>query len=136
MAITLRNQAEMDAFRAGGVEAVEALRAEKAETKGPKLDYVKIMEQAFSEARNAPNERAYGCGRIYVVITDKDHVKGIAAAAKKLGRIFQRNAYYGMKNALYVGYDNASGKEMAMGAAVVRVLKANGISCYRDEHGD
>lgn len=36
-----------------------------------------------------------GCGRVYVVVTsDRPTINAVAAAAKKLGLIFQRKAHY------------------------------------------
>jgi len=96
--------------------------------------YANILRQAFDEPITA--ERASGSGRVYVVITEKEHAKGVAKAAKALGKIFQTKAHYGMRNALYIGYDNATGRELARGTKVVEVLKAHGIGAYRDEHGD
>lgn len=77
-----------------------------------------------------------GCARVYVAIADDDHAKGIAKAARKLGLDFQKRSYYGTRNALYIGYDNLDGRELARGSAVVAALTAAGITCYRDEQGD
>jgi len=98
-------------------------------------DYVAILTEAFNAAAAAPRERGIGCGRIYVSVTS-EHAKGIAKAAKVLGKIYQKHSYYGTSNALYVGYDNCDGRALAQGTAVVKVLKAHDISCYRDECGD
>jgi hypothetical protein len=97
------------------------------------INYVQVLQSAF----DAPvtMERGVGCGRIYVVV-DKEHAKGISTAAKKLGKIFQRTAHYGMKNALYVGYDNCDGRALSRGTKIVETLRAAGIGCHRDEHGD
>lgn len=80
-----------------------------------------------------------GCGRVYVTLSmgkDRKLVNAVAAAAKELGLIFQREAYYGMTNALYIGYDNADGRAMAKGEAVAKELTARGIPAYMDAHGD
>lgn len=98
-----------------------------------KLNYTRILNEAFTSP--AAPERPLGIGRIYVVI-DKGHARGVAKAAKALGKIFQTKAHYGMKNALYIGYDNHDGRALARGTKVVEVLKAHGIGAYRDEHGD
>lgn len=102
----------------------------------PTLDYDAILQTAFAAADRATPERISACGRIYVCIVDKAHGRGIARAAKKLGKIYQGRGHYGVTNALYVGYDNATGREFARGTAIVAVLVANGIRAYRDEHGD
>ena len=101
-----------------------------------KLDYNDILAEALRTAADATPERISGCGRVYVCIVDKAHVKGVEKAAKAAGRIFQRKGYAGMRNVLYVGYDNATGKELARGTAMAMVFEAHGISCYRDEQGD
>ena len=98
------------------------------------MDVVAILKSAL-EAPVIP-ERPQGCGRIYVAVPDKDAAKKVSAAAKKLGMDFQPRSYYGTRNALYIGYDNADGRTLARGTAVVAALKAVGISCHRDEHGD
>ena len=97
------------------------------------IDYVSILNEATKS--HIEPERPLGIGRIYVVV-DKAHARGIGAAAKKLGLIFQMKAHYGMKNALYVGYDNHDGRALARGTRVVEMLKAHGIGAYREEQGD
>jgi len=111
-----------------------------------KRDYLAILTEAF--AAPVVVERPSGCGRVYVVLgaswdaseeakaQAKADAKGIAAAAKKLGKIWQAKSHYGDRNALYVGYDNHTGYELGKGTAIERVLKAHGIDCYRNEHGD
>lgn len=112
------------------------------------LDYTAILRAAFEQPAQA--ERISGCGRVYVCISTpgglfpsdqqiaegKAHQAGIKKAAQKLGKIFQARSHYGDRNALYVGYDNASGVELGKGTAIVNYLKAQGITCYRNEHGD
>lgn len=97
------------------------------------MNYKSILAEAF--ATPAPKERGCGCCRVYVSV-DSAHARGIAKAAKSLGKIFQKKSYYGASNALYIGYDNSDGIALARGSAVVEVLKAYGISCYRDECAD
>ena len=99
------------------------------------MNYQAILTEAFESADRAPSEAAIGCGRIYVSVGG-EHAKGIARAAKALGKRFQKVSHYGASNALYIGYDNCDGKALAKGTAVVNVLKDHGISCYRDECGD
>lgn len=96
------------------------------------MDYVSILKTALAAPFTAEPSC---CGRVYVSV-DKEHARGIKAAAKKLGRTFQTSGHYGTRNVLYVGYDNADGKALGQGTAIVASLKAAGIGCYRDEHGD
>ena|SRR5665213_1676002 len=97
------------------------------------MDYVALLTTAFTTP--VPAERGIGCGRVYVAV-DKEHAKGIKAAAKKLGKIFQGRSHYGASNTIYIGYDNCDGNALARGTFVVATLKAAGIGCYRDENGD
>ena len=98
------------------------------------MDVTSILADALKKP--VGRERPLGCCRVYVSISDPDAAKKVAAAAKKLGKDFQKRSHYGTKNALYVGYDNMDGMTLARGTAVVDALKAAGIPCYRDEHGD
>jgi len=93
------------------------------------INYKTVLAEAFS----APvvRERGIGCGRIYVCVTDKDQAKQIGLAAKALGKIYQAKAHYGLRNAIYIGYDNCTGSELSRGTTVVNVLQAAGIKCYR-----
>jgi hypothetical protein len=118
-----------------------------------KTNYTKVLADAFAAPVTA--ERPSGCGRVYVCISSdassffatpefreeskavqKAHIKGLKAACKALGKIFQTKSHYGDRNAIYVGYDNATGYELGRGTAIVNYLKSQGIDCYRNEHGD
>lgn len=98
------------------------------------MDYAAILSAAMSKPVVA--ERPLGACRVYVSISDKEHAKGVAKAAKKVGVEFQTRTYYGTRTALYIGYDNFGGRELARGTAVVNALNAAGIPCFRDEQGD
>lgn len=102
----------------------------------PVKNYTKLLSEALAAGAASPKERGMGCGRIYVCIVEKDDAKGIAKAAKTLGRIFQKKGYAGMTNVLYVGYDNSDGKALGQGTAIANSLAASGVRCYRDEQGD
>lgn len=98
--------------------------------------------EALTKAHQAPFTRKTGafggCGRVYVSVSgcDRATVTAIAAAAKKLGLIFQRKAHYGLRNAIYIGYDNADGNAIAKGEVFAESLKASGIQAYSDAFGD
>lgn len=98
------------------------------------MDVQKILADALSKPV-AP-ERPMGACRVYVSILDADMAKLVSKAAKKLGKDFQKKSYYGDRNALYIGYDNFDGKDLARGSAVVAALKAAGIDCVRCEGAD
>ena len=99
-------------------------------------------------------EPASGCGRVYVcfgqygnfderdpAIKQKNRrlTKALrlatVAAAQKLNMAYQTKGYQ-VKNALYVGYDNCTGKQLGQGSAITNNLKALGIRAYRSEVGD
>ncbi|MGA7122343.1 MAG: hypothetical protein WBY94_19730 [Polyangiaceae bacterium] len=85
-----------------------------------------------NELRVAP-ARIGGCARIYVTLggkPSKDLVKHIEASCKRLNLIFQRKAYYGLTNAIYIGYDNADGRALAKGEAFAAELTRRGIQAY------
>jgi len=81
-------------------------------------------------AKPVAAERPIGCCRVYVLISSEEAAKDVAKAAKKLGKIYQKKAHYGLSRALYVGYDNMDGMAFARGKAIVGALHAAGIgSC-------
>jgi len=102
----------------------------------PKKNYTTLLAAALQVGLEAPKERGIGCGRVYVCIVESEDAKGIAKAAKNLGRIFQKKGYAGMSNVLYVGYDNCDGRALGQGTAIANSLGAAGVRCYRDEQGD
>jgi len=98
-----------------------------------KIDYVAALRAGLSAP--APAERISGCGRVYVCIR-RPHTRGIRAACKRVGLRYLGAAYGTSGNAIYIGYDNATGKELARGTAIEKALRAAGVACYRDEVGD
>ena len=81
--------------------------------------------------------RASGCGRAYVCVSglERTELTAFAAAAKELGRIFQRKGH-GVSNALYVGYDNADGGALGKAEAIATELSKRGISAYAEGVAD
>lgn len=95
----------------------------------------KAIENAVIAAHAAPAKaaQAFGCGRAYVCVSgDRATINAVAAACRKLGRIFQRRAYYGLRNAIYVGYDNATGRETGKAEGIAAALNAAGIEAYAE----
>lgn len=101
--------------------------------------------------RNEPvtPKRASGCGCVYVCLSGSmntetlkyekvkpEVVKAVAKAAEATGMIFQRKAHYGFSNALYVGYDNADGRALALGELLAQKLTDAGIKAYMDAGAD
>jgi hypothetical protein len=93
-----------------------------------------IIREAFD--RPVSPERGYGCGRVYVSIVEKEAAKKVKEACKAIGITYQTKGHYGTTNVIYCGYDNADGNALARGTVVAETLKAQGIRCYREEHGD
>ena len=96
------------------------------------MNYLEIMTKAF--AVRASPARPIGCCRVYISF-DKDHAKGVAVAAKTLGKIFQKKGNM-VSNVLYVGYDNCSGIELGKADAMISCFKVHGINCYLEYQGD
>lgn len=92
------------------------------------------VKAAFAEPF-VPASRGYGCGRAYVCLSsenDRKTVNAVSAAAKKLGKLFLRKAYGAGNNAIYIGYDNATGRELARSEAIAKALTAKGIPAYSE----
>lgn len=101
-----------------------------------KVEALEVLTAAFEAPFTRP-ERGYGCGRVYVSVSgDRPTINAVAAACRKLGKIFDRKSYYGSRNAIYIGYDNSDGIALAQGNAVAEFLKAAGLSAYADAHAD
>lgn len=97
--------------------------------------YRTAIAAAFAAPFHA--ERPSGCGRVYVCLSiDGKDVKHVKAACKALGLIFQPKAHYGLTNAIYVGYDNASGRLLGKGEAVAQALNALGVKAYMEACAD
>ncbi len=79
-----------------------------------------------------------GCARIYVDVSlpDRASKNAVTTAAKALGLSYGTNHYSKSKTSLYIGYDNATGREYAKGQAVADALTALGWSAYADGYGD
>lgn len=80
-----------------------------------------------------------GCARVYVTVcgVDKKTVNAIAAACKANHLIFQRKAYYGLRNAIYIGYEmGTTGAVYCKGEAFAAALSAAGLPAYVEAFGD
>lgn len=94
----------------------------------------KLAFDAMSAASHHAMPRG-GCGRVYVELyTDqyKSIRKGskVAKAFESAGfKMFPRPNHTGVQ--IYIGYDNATGREWNKGEAVAATLKANGLG----DHG-
>ena len=81
-------------------------------------------------------QRAIGCCRVYVVISEKAARPLVKAACQISGAMYLKDAHGTSGNAIYVGYDNCRGDVLARGAVLVKALQDVGVVCYRDEVGD
>lgn len=97
---------------------------------------VDTLDAAWQDATaNAGRmQGARACARCYVIFVGLDR-----AARQRLknwagfrNRIFQKDAAYGFGDALYVGYDNATGIEGGFAEALAAALKARGVQAYAD----
>ncbi|MCB0252144.1 MAG: hypothetical protein KDI55_00260 [Anaerolineae bacterium] len=75
-----------------------------------------------------------GACRVYVCIYS-NHAKDVRSALKGIVNM-QPRTYGGGANAIYVGYDNFSGIEIARGEAIATELQAIGIDCNCSTEGD
>ena len=101
-----------------------------------------ILAQALSNAQavmaTATRDRGLGCCRVYVCLMGLDQKtrKEAATFAKAHGMIFQKKAYYGLTDAIYIGYDNCDGIAHGRGKAFAGYLEATGLRCYVELCGD
>lgn len=78
-----------------------------------------------------------GCGRVYVMIGYKKMLKShaVAKALTAMGfKLTPRPGFTGL--ALYVGYDNATGRQWSLAHAYAETLKGYEITAYADVDGD
>jgi hypothetical protein len=101
----------------------------------PKIEIsTELARQAFA-APTIMHPVFGGCARCYVQFSGT-----LSTAAKNNLRaagfkITLRPNYKG-ENQIYIGYDNATGREYCRAEAVAKVFKSAGISCYEDGDGD
>lgn len=96
------------------------------------IDYKATLARGLAATSQA---RPIGACRVYVTFSD-EHAKGVGAAAKALGKIFQKKAHYGFRNALYVGYDNFEGTVIARANAIEAEFVKQGVSACVEYAGD
>lgn len=100
-------------------------------------ELLSIAREAHTNMYNAVASGSRGgCGRVYI-----EFVKTIRANSK-VKKIFERAGFKMTKRPMasgvriYVGYDNATGKEFTMAEKAFEVLKKYDIRCYVDGDGD
>ncbi len=99
----------------------------------------KIREAILSGRACPPPERPNGCCRVYVYVDTDDAAqaravsKVMAEAAQGLATPWLKKPYGVGCDALYVGYDNASGLALAMGRKICNALREIGVRAYREE---
>ena len=103
------------------------------------LNKMEVLEAvtAAMAAPVGPAVPACGCGRAYVCVRgERAEINAVSAACKKLGLMFLRKAYGTGGNAIYCGYDNASGRPLAKAEAIAATLNAKGLRAYVDAVSD
>jgi hypothetical protein len=78
-----------------------------------------------------------GCGRVYVFVGYKPlrkNAKAVKTLQKAGFRMMPRPGDSGVL--IYVGYDNASGRELAMGEAIAQSFRDAGIAAGMDADPD
>ena len=80
---------------------------------------------------------AYGCGRVYVFVGYKPlrkNAKAVKTLEKAGFRMTPRPGDSGVL--IYVGYDNATGRELGMGEAIAQSFRDSGIASGMDADPD
>lgn len=92
-------------------------------------DIIADAYRASIDASNGSFNPVGGCGRVYV------NVGKINKRSKVFERI-SRHFRVVRGDCLYIGYDNGTGKEFAMGEAVNKVLRDHGLHSYVSAEAD
>lgn len=92
-------------------------------------EMTKVLAHAMqAEGHAAPANMYLSCARVYVTVYGPK-LRTVKAAAKRLGIRWTHRG-------IYVGYDNASGREYMRGEAIVTALKSAGVDCYHHTDED
>ena len=74
--------------------------------------------------------------KIQSVSADRKTLNLIKKSVSQCGLRYLNKAYGVGNRAIYVGYDNATGRQLAQAEAIALNLRALGIDCYDDAQGD
>lgn len=92
-------------------------------------EMTKVLADAMkAEGKPVPANMYLSCARVYVTVYGPK-LRTVKAAAKKLGITWTHRG-------IYVGYDNASGREYMKGEAIAEALKAAGVDAYQHTDED
>lgn len=92
-------------------------------------EMTKVLADAMKADGNfAPPNMYLSCARVYVTVYGPK-LRTVKAAAKRLGIKWTHRG-------IYVGYDNASGREYMKGEAIVSKLTAAGVDCFHHTDED
>lgn len=73
------------------------------------------------------------CGRVYITLTEKIRKGSALYKAIEKGSGMRMVKLSGCTlHSVYVGYDNATGKELMLGNYFAEELRNIGVSCYND----
>jgi len=92
-------------------------------------EMTKVLADALkADGGPAPQNMYLSCARVYVTVYGPK-LRTVKAAAKRLGINWTHRG-------IYVGYDNASGREYMKGEAMAAILRAAGVDCYQHTDQD
>lgn len=102
-----------------------------------KLYAAAVKAKSMGAGEMMPQSGAGGCGRVYVTVGYKSlnarskATKTLNSAGFKMTRRPYNSGFH-----IYVGYDNASGRELAMGEAIAQSFRDSGIAAFADGDAD
>jgi len=103
------------------------------------VDPLKVKEVAKAAVNIQVNgediKRAYGCGRVYVSFLKLRKTSKQAKALESVGFNITRRPHSTQYH-IYVGYDNATGRQLAYGKKLAKHFNDNDICCYCDGDDD
>lgn len=99
--------------------------------------YAAAAKAQMASANVSDVRPANGCGRVYVTVGYKTINKNSKATKtlESVGFRMTRRPYNSGLH-IYVGYDNASGRELAMGEAIAQSFRESGIAAFADADAD
>ncbi len=100
----------------------------------PSLSLIVSTLKAAMEEKVKP-QRPSGCGRVYVYV-EKEAQPVLKQPAKALNISYMKRPYGVGVDAIYVGYDNATGEALSRGELLATRLREIGIKAYREEVSD
>jgi hypothetical protein len=89
----------------------------------------KVLAAALAATpQPVPAKMCLSCARVYVTVYGSK-IRTVRAAAKRLGIAWTHRG-------LYIGYDNATGREYMRGEAIAKALVEAGVSAFQHTDED